>query len=69
MAARSGWNLTTQRVVKNPEMVDMPALLDRIENEMAKAAPEAQWTMNFSLAEIGINHTEHSQRAIDIGKK
>jgi 3-methyladenine DNA glycosylase AlkD len=69
MAARAGWNLTTQRVVRNPEMVDIPALLDRIENEMTTAAPEAQWTMNFSLAEIGINHPEHRQRAIDIGEK
>jgi 3-methyladenine DNA glycosylase AlkD len=69
MAARAGWNLTTQRIVKNPEMVDIPALLDRIENEMATAAPEAQWTMNFSLAEIGINHPEYRQRAIEIGEK
>lgn len=69
MAARAGWNLTTQRIVKNPEMVDIPALLDRIEKEMTTAAPEAQWTMNFSLAEIGINHPEHRQRAIEIGEK
>jgi len=69
MAARAGWNLTSQRVIKNPEMVDIPALLDRIENEMSTAAPEAQWTMNFSLVEIGINHPEHRQRAIEIGEK
>ncbi len=69
MAARAGWNLTSQRVIKNPEMVDIPALLDRIENEMSTAAPEAQWTMNFSLVEIGINHPEHRLRAIEIGEK
>lgn len=69
MAARAGWNLTSQLVVKNPEMLDIPALLDRIENEMATSPPEAQWTMNFSLAEIGINHPEHRNRAIDIGEK
>lgn len=69
MAARAGWNLTTQRIVRNPEMVDLAALLDRIENEMAAAAPETQWTMNFSLAEIGINHPEHRERAIKIGEK
>ncbi len=69
MAARAGWNLTSQRVVKNPEMVDIPALLDRIESELAAAAPEAQWTMNFCLAEIGINHSGYRQRAIDIGEK
>lgn len=69
MAARAGWNLTSQRVIKQPEMVDIPALLDRIENEMSTAAPEAQWTMNFSLVEIGINHPEHRLRAIEIGEK
>lgn len=69
MAARAGWNLTSQRVIKKPEMVDIPALLDRIENEMSTAAPEAQWTMNFSLVEIGVNHPEHRLRAIEIGEK
>jgi 3-methyladenine DNA glycosylase AlkD len=69
MAARAGWNLTKQRVVRNPEMVDIPALLDRIEAEMATASPIAQWTMNFSLGEIGINHPEYRQRAIDIGEQ
>ena len=33
-----------------------PALLDRIEKEMAKAAPEVQWTMNWTLGTIGIHH-------------
>jgi len=69
MAARAGWNLTIQRVVNNPEMIDIPALLDRIENEMSTTAPEAQWTMKISLAEIGINHPEHRRRAINIGEK
>lgn len=36
---------------------------------MATAAPEAQWTMNFALAEIGINHPQHRQRAIEVGEK
>ena len=69
MAARAGWDLTAQRVAKDPETVDIPALLDRIEKEMATAAPDAQWTMNFTLAGIGINHPEYRQRAIDIGEK
>ena len=69
MAARAGWNLTKQRIVKNPEMVDLPALLDRIENEMAEASPIAQWTMNFCLVEIGIHHAEHRERALAIGEK
>src|SRR5262245_25162651 len=53
-AARAGWSLTAERVVKSPEGLDLPALLDRIESEMANAAPEVQWTMNSALAEIGI---------------
>lgn len=53
----------------NPEMVDISALLDRIEKVMATAPPEAQWTMNFSLAEIEIHHPEHRERAINIGGK
>ncbi|MGI9532974.1 DNA alkylation repair protein [Lutimonas sp.] len=69
MASRAGWNLTSQRVNKNPEMIDIPALLDRIENEMSMAAPEAQWTMNFSLVEIGVHHPDYRRRAIEIGEK
>lgn len=36
---------------------------------MASSPSEAQWTMNFSLAEIGINHPEYRKRAISIGEK
>ena len=36
---------------------------------MGDSAPEAQWTMNNSLAEIGINFPEHRERAIAIGEK
>jgi len=68
MAARAGWNLTAERVVKSPEGLDLPALLDRIESEMGTAAPEAQWTMNFVLAEIGIHFPEHRERALAIGE-
>jgi 3-methyladenine DNA glycosylase AlkD len=35
---------------------------------MAAAAPPQQWTMNFCLAAIGINHPDFRQRAIDIGQ-
>lgn len=69
MAARAGWNLTSARVGKSPEGLDLPALLDRIEAEMAEAAPEPQWTMNNTLATIGIHHPEHRERALAIGEK
>jgi len=67
--ARAGWSLTTERVVKDPEGLDLPALLDRIEREMGGAPAPTQWTMNFCLGEIGIRFAEHRDRAIAIGEK
>ncbi len=69
MAARSGWDLTAQRVSKDAEGLDLADLLDRIEAEMGNAPAEQQWTMNNTLAEIGINHPEHRARAIAIGEE
>jgi 3-methyladenine DNA glycosylase AlkD len=68
-AARSYWDLTAERVGKSPDGLDLPALLDRIESEMAGAVPEAQWTMNNTLAGIGIHFPELRERAIAIGEK
>jgi hypothetical protein len=56
-------------VNKGGDGLDLPALLDRIEEEMPKAMPEVQWTMNNTLAAIGINHPEHRERAIAIGER
>jgi 3-methyladenine DNA glycosylase AlkD len=67
--SRAGWQLTAGRVAKSPEGLDVEALLDRIEKEMAAAAPEVQWTMNMCLAEIGIHFPKHRKRAIAIGEK
>jgi 3-methyladenine DNA glycosylase AlkD len=67
-AARAGWNLTAERVSKSPEGLDPGALLDRIEAEMAKAHPAAQWTMNSCLAQIGISSPKHRKRALAIGE-
>lgn len=66
--ARAGWSLTSERIDKNPEGLDLPALLDRIESEMQDAAPEAQWTMNFCLAGIGIHFPKYRKRAIALGE-
>lgn len=68
-AARAGWNLTSERIAKNPDGLDLPALLDRIESEMGNAASEVQWTMNYCLAGIGIHFPKHRKRAIAIGEK
>jgi 3-methyladenine DNA glycosylase AlkD len=67
--ARAGWQLTAGRVAKNPEGLDLEALLDRIEKEMGGAAPEVQWTMNMCLAEIGIHNPKLRKRAVAIGEK
>ncbi|MFO7544435.1 MAG: DNA alkylation repair protein [Trueperaceae bacterium] len=68
-ALRGGWSLTAERVGKSPEGLDLVALLDRIEAELTHAAPEAQWTMNNTLAGIGIHHAEHRERAVAIGER
>lgn len=67
--ARAGWGLTAERVAKNPDGLDASALLDRIESEMATADPVVQWTMNSTLAEIGIHFPKLRKRAIAIGEK
>jgi 3-methyladenine DNA glycosylase AlkD len=68
-AARAGWSLTAERVVKSPEGLNLPPLLDRIESEMGNADPVVQWTMNSTLAEIGIHFPKLRKRAIAIGEK
>jgi 3-methyladenine DNA glycosylase AlkD len=68
-SARAGWALTAERVVKSRDGLDLSALLDRIESEMGDAEPEVQWTMNSTLAEIGIHDAKLRERAIRIGEK
>ncbi len=68
MAARAGWSLTTERVVKSRDGLELPALLARIESELGTAAPEVQWTMNCCLAEIGIHVPKLRKRALAIGE-
>jgi 3-methyladenine DNA glycosylase AlkD len=68
-AARAGWDLTAERVGKSPDGLDIPALLARIESDMAGADPDVQWTMNNTLATIGIRFPKHRKQAIAIGEK
>jgi 3-methyladenine DNA glycosylase AlkD len=67
-AARAYWDLTSERVGKKPEGLDIKALLDRLESEMLDAPPEVQWTMNMCLATIGIHFPKQRKRAIAIGE-
>ncbi len=66
---RAGWDLTAEQVAKLPDGLDLPALLARIDSEMASADPAVQWTMNNTLAAIGIHFPKHRTRAIAIGEK
>lgn len=68
-AARSGWSITAGMVAKNRLNDELDTLLDRIETEMPTADPAVQWTMNTTLATIGIHHAGHRKRALDIGHK
>ncbi|SCG44544.1 3-methyladenine DNA glycosylase AlkD [Micromonospora echinaurantiaca] len=69
VVASAGWALTTERVAKKPEGLDLAGLLDVIEAEMRDAPDRLQWAMNHCLAQIGIEHAEHRARAIDIGER
>ncbi|GAA4956597.1 DNA alkylation repair protein [Streptomonospora halophila] len=69
VVASAGWALTTERVAKRPEGLDLAGLLDVIEAEMKGAPDRLQWAMNHCLAQIGIDHAEHRARAIGIGER
>ncbi|MER7356134.1 DNA alkylation repair protein [Nonomuraea dietziae] len=69
VVASAGWALTTERVAKKPEGLDLAGLLDVVEAEMKDAPARLQWAMNHCLAQIGIEHAEHRARAIDIGER
>ena len=69
VVASAGWALTTDLVAKNPDGLDIAALLDIIEAEMKDAPERLQWAMNHTLAQIGIEQPEHRARAIAIGTR
>jgi 3-methyladenine DNA glycosylase AlkD len=69
VVASAGWALTADRVAKKPAGLDLVGLLDRIEAQMVDAPDRLQWSMNHSLAQIGIEHPDLRARAIDIGER
>ena len=69
VVASAGWALTTERVAKKPDGLDLPGLLDVVEAEMADAPDRLQWAMNHCLAQIGIEHPAHRERAVAIGER
>jgi 3-methyladenine DNA glycosylase AlkD len=69
VVASAGWALTTERVAKQPGGLDLAGLLDLIESDMKDAPDRLQWAMNHCLAQIGIEHAAHRERAITIGER
>lgn len=69
LVASAGWALTSDLVAKNPEVLDLSALLDTIESEMRDAPEKLQWAMNHCLAQIGIEHAVYRDRAVGIGER
>jgi 3-methyladenine DNA glycosylase AlkD len=69
VVASASWALTSERVVKKPEGLDLPRLLDIIEAQMKDAPERLQWAMNHCLAQIGIENAGLRARALDIGER
>lgn len=69
VVASAGWALTSDRVVKRPEGLDLPGLLDIIEAQMKDAPARLQWAMNMCLAQVGIEHPALRERAVSIGER
>lgn len=69
MTSRAAWSLTADLVAKSSGSLELSALLDRIDDEISTAPEPVQWTMNSTLAAIGIHHPEHRERALAIGEK
>ena len=69
VVASAGWALTSERVVKKPEGLNLVQLLDVIEADMKAAPDRLQWAMNHCLAQIGIEFPEHRARALEIGER
>ena len=56
-------------VMRELAVLDLETILDQIEKEMKQAPSHKQWAMNHCLAEIGIRHPTHRNRAIAIGER
>jgi 3-methyladenine DNA glycosylase AlkD len=69
VVASAGWALTSDRVAKQPDGLDLTRLLDVIEADMKDAPERLQWAMNTCLATIGIWHAEYRVRAVEIGER
>lgn len=74
VVASAGWALTGERLRKARSAadladLDLPAMLDQVEAEMASAPERLMWAMNEVLATIGITQPALRERAIAIGER
>jgi 3-methyladenine DNA glycosylase AlkD len=69
VVASAGWDLISHQVYKKPGVLDLPGLLDTIEAEMKDAPDRLQWSMNNTLAAIGIENPDLRARALQIGER
>ncbi|WP_091229195.1 DNA alkylation repair protein [Microbacterium sp. 3J1] len=67
--AAAAWSLTTVRVAKDADGLDLDHLLDLIERDLRDAPKRLQWAMNETLANIGIFHPKLRARALEIGER
>lgn len=67
--AAAAWSLTTVRVMKDADGLDLEHLLDLIERDLQDAPKRLQWSMNETLANIGIFHPRLRARAVEIGER
>jgi len=67
--AAAAWSLTSVRIAKDAEGLDLDHLLDLIEAQMKDAPKRPQWSMNEALAQIGIHHPALRPRALAIGER
>ena len=69
VVASAGWDLIGHRVRTRPEVLDLPGLLDTLEAQLKDAPERLQWSMNATLAAIGIEHPDLRARAVEIGER
>lgn len=72
--AAAAWALTAVRVAEQPvagepDGLDLDGLLTLIDPAMRDVPAPLQWSMNETLAQIGIHHPAYRDRAIEIGER
>ncbi|MCL7988034.1 DNA alkylation repair protein [Sphingobacterium sp. lm-10] len=67
-AQRAAWSLLSGFLTRKEYDFDLDKILADISDMLPTAVPEVQWTMNGTLAQIGIHYPTLRQRAINLGE-